>query len=142
MTMSALSVYNLNVYIKECLDCAQTCRVGAEALADNASKFAKYIAACLECAKTCEATAKALLLHKNRTKSIRQSQLEACVMACRVCGQICTKLGEEFECYTMCAESVRRCEEILRALIHSVFPKKSSGIVTLLKHLRVRKAAL
>jgi hypothetical protein len=140
--MPISSIHNLDIYIKECTDCAQTCRACAEAHADNAKKFAKYIAACLECAETCEATAKALLLHKNGIKNIQQAQLEACVIACRLCAQICERLGEKIECFKACAESARRCEEIMRALLRSASPKRSAKAATFLKLLVQRRVAL
>jgi hypothetical protein len=140
--MLAFSVHNLDMYIKACLDCAQTCEVCAEAHINNASKYAKYIDACLECAKTCEATAKALLLHKNGTKNIQPTQLEACAIACKVCWQVCKKPGEKLDSFAVCAEYARRCEEILRAIIQSASPKKFAKVVTFLNPFVKRKVAL
>jgi hypothetical protein len=139
--MSVLSVHNLDIYIKECLDCAQTCRVCAEAHINNANKYSKYIDACLECAKTCEATAKALLLHKNGIKTIQPTRLEACAIACKVCWQICKKLGEH-DSFAVCAEYAQRCEEILHALIRSTSPKTSARVVTFLNFFAKKKVAL
>lgn len=140
--MLILDIHNLDIYIKECFDCAQTCRICAEAHTDKASKFAEYINACLECAKICEATAKTLLLYKSGAKNIRLVQIQACIVACSMCAQKCRKLEEKNECFAACVESALRCEEIMRALMRSGSPPKNTKVAAFLRSFSLRKTAL
>jgi hypothetical protein len=128
---------NIDIYIKECMHAAHTCRTCADGCAGNASKFSEVINVCLECAKACESLAKALLLHKQGIKNVRQVQIEATIVSCRACANRCTQRSREFDCIEVCAKSVRRIEEIITTLLPKSSRPKISKIFTFFKSFTV-----
>lgn len=115
--VSDLSRTNLDLYIRECRHCAQTCRAWAETFAGGAGKNSVTIDACLNCARACEAMANSLLLDQQGIRNVHQAQIEACVTSCRVCAKQCEQRAKNFEGLSVCAKAARRCEEMLLALI-------------------------
>jgi hypothetical protein len=133
VSISNTSPVNLDIYIKECMHCAHTCRTCADGCAGNSSRFSEIINACLECAKTCESLAKALLLQKQGIKHVRQVQIEASVVACRLCASRCESRADESDSISVCAKAARRCEEIVKTLLPKSSHPIRSKIFTYLK---------
>ena len=134
----AISPENLDVYIKECRQCAHTCRTCADGCCGNPEKFSEIIDVCLECAKTCESLAKGLLLHKQGVKNVRHIQIEASIIACRICARQLSQREKESDCIAVCAASVQRCEEIITTLLPKSLRPKNSKISTFLKFFVVK----
>ena len=128
-----ISPQNLDIYIKECMHCAHTCRTCADACAGNPGRFSEIIDVCLECAKTCESLAKGLLLHRQGVKNVRQVQIEATIIVCRLCASRCEQRAKEFDCIPVCVTAVRRCGEIVRTLLPKPSHPKSAKLFTFFK---------
>jgi hypothetical protein len=133
-----ISPERLDIYIKECMHCAHTCRTCADGCAGNPNRFSEIIDVCLQCAKTCESLAKGLSLHKQGVKNIRQVQIEAAIVSSRLCANRCEQRAKEFDCIEVCAKSVRRCEEIITTLLQKPSRPKGAKIFTFLKSFTIK----
>jgi hypothetical protein len=116
VSASNVSSLKLDIYIKECMHCAHTCRTCADSCAGNPSRFSEIINVCLECAKTCESLAKGLSLQKQGIRLVRQVQIEATIVASRLCASRCMPRANESDAISVCADAVRRCEEVIKTL--------------------------
>ena len=128
-----ISPQNLDVYIKETMHCAHTCRTCADSCSRSPARFSEIINVCLECAKTCESLANALSLHKQGVKNVRQIQIEATIVSSRLCAGRCEQRARESDCIEVCANAARRCEEIIKTLLPKSSRYNSSRIFTFLK---------
>jgi hypothetical protein len=108
--------------IEACYDCAQTCTACADACLgeDDVQPLVRCIRLNLDCADVCATTGNVLSRETALDAGIAQAIVEACTVACGVCGEECERHGEHMEHCRLCAESCRRCEqaceEILSAL--------------------------
>ena len=103
------------------LACAQACTTCADAcLAEEmVADLRRCIRTDLDCADVCAATAR-VLSRLSADVAIARAQLEACVAACRTCGEECEQHAGMHEHCRVCAEACRECEracgELLAAL--------------------------
>jgi len=102
--------------------CAQTCTSCADACL--AEEMVAHLRQCirlnLDCADVCEAFAR---LGSRRTGSNEETirkLLEACITACRRCGDECRKHAGEHEHCRVCAESCRACEAACQNALRSM----------------------
>jgi hypothetical protein len=104
--------------------CSITCSQCADAcLAEDAVfSMLRCIRTNLDCADVCQATAAILSRQTELSAALVRSQLEACVVACRVCAEECQKHGVHHEqcrlCAETCLECLEACERLLQGFHH------------------------
>jgi hypothetical protein len=104
--------------IDDLVDCASTCNQCADAcLAEGDPALARCIRLNLDCADVCAATARVISRQTGGAPGAVRSLLEACMAACRSCGDECEGHGAHMEHCAICAEQCRRCEETCRSLL-------------------------
>lgn len=118
--------------IQECGDCAQSCSICADACLgeQNVQMLIRCIRLNQDCADVCEATGRLLSRQTGVEWSLLRSQLQACAIACQVCGAECERHAQHHEHCRVCAESCRRCEEACKQLL-SVIPQGSAQRVAM-----------
>jgi len=109
--------------IEACFDCAQSCTSCADACLgeQNLQTLVRCIRLNLDCADSCDTTGRMLSRQTEPDWGLLRSQLQACAVACRVCGDECEKHAGHHEHCRICAESCRRCEEACNSVL-SVLP--------------------
>lgn len=108
--------------IDELNACAQACTACADAcLSESAvAELTKCIRTNLDCADICAATARVLSRHTGYDANITRSLLEACVTACRSCGDECANHAGMHEHCAICAEACRSCEAACRSMLATI----------------------
>ncbi|EYR62400.1 hypothetical protein N866_08875 [Actinotalea ferrariae CF5-4] len=103
-------------------ECAQTCTSCADACLSEemVADLRKCIRTNLDCADICETTARVLSRHTGYDANITRAQLEACIAACRSCGDECEQHAGMHEHCRVCAESCRACEAACAELLASI----------------------
>lgn len=103
-------------------ECAQTCTACAAAcLAEEHVKdMVKCIRLNLDCADVCQATGRVISRPVEYDAAISRAVLEACVQACKSCGDKCEAHGADMAHCRVCAESCRRCEQACRSLLEAM----------------------
>jgi Domain of Unknown Function (DUF326) len=103
-------------------DCANTCSQCADAcLAEpDLERLAKCIRLNLDCAALCSATASVLTRQTEYDANVTRPALEACIAACRSCGDECARHAEMMEHCRVCAEVCRSCETACRELLDAM----------------------
>jgi len=108
--------------IDELVACGETCTACADACLSEemVAELAKCIRTCMDCADICDTTARVLTRHTGYDANISRALLEACVMACKSCGDECAQHADMHEHCRICSAECRRCEqacsELLRAM--------------------------
>lgn len=107
--------------IDECYDCAQTCISCADACLgeDMVHQLTQCIRLNLDCADVCNATGAVSTRRTGSNEQLIQSMLEACALACRVCGEECERHADEHEHCRICGEACRSCEKACRAALQT-----------------------
>jgi len=102
--------------------CAQTCTACADACLSEAAvaDLRTCIRTDLDCADICGTTSRVLSRHTGYDANITRAQLEACVMACRACGDECKRHAGMHEHCRICAEACRACESACRDLLEAI----------------------
>ena len=103
--------------------CATTCTQCADACLgeDDVARQVKCIRLDLDCADVCTATARILGRRTESDAGVTRAQLEACIAACRACGDECEMHGEHgMDHCAVCAEACRRCEQACQELLAAV----------------------
>jgi hypothetical protein len=100
-------------------DCAQACTqdVDADLAVPNLAEMVKCIRLCLHCADVCTAAARVTGRVAEYEAGITRPLLEACVAACKACGDECERHAHMHEHCRICAEVCRRCEDACRQLL-------------------------
>ena len=108
--------------IEEALSCFQTCTACADACLseDMVAELAKCIRTDLDCATTCAATVEVLSRHTGYDANITRAQLEACIAACKACGDECAQHSQMHEHCKVCADACRACEQACRELLETI----------------------
>jgi len=104
--------------IDACFECAQTCTACADACLseDMVGELVKCIRTNLDCADICDTTGRLLSRHTGYDANTTRTMLQACVQACRSCGEECMAHARHEHC-RVCAEACRRCEQACRDLL-------------------------
>jgi hypothetical protein len=108
--------------IDACHDCAQSCTACADAcLAEQElPTLVRCVRLNLDCADVCGTTGNVLSRQTAFEPTLARAVVQACIDACRTCGEECERHAEHMEQCRVCAESCRSCEqactEILTAL--------------------------
>jgi hypothetical protein len=112
----------LAAVIEEALTCFQTCTACADACLseDMVADLTKCIRSNLDRATTCAATVEVLSRHTGYDANITRGQLEACIAACRACGDECEQHASHHEHCRICADACRRCEQACRDLLATI----------------------
>lgn len=104
--------------IEVLIDCANTCVQCADAcLAEGDPSLARCITLNLDCADVCGTVSRVVSRRTEADPALIRPLLEACVAACRACGDECGSHAEHMEHCAICAEQCRRCEEVCRGLL-------------------------
>ena len=98
-----------------CTACADAC-LSEEMVAD----LTKCIRTNLDCADICATTARVLSRHTGYDANISRTLLEACIMACKSCGDECARHAEHHDHCRICADACRHCEQACRDLLASM----------------------
>jgi len=107
---------NVNRALIDAIDaaysCAQTCTSCADAcLAEEmVAQLRQCIRFNLDCADVCAATATVGTRRTGSNEEVIRKMLDACIVACRLCGQECQRHAGKHEHCRVCAEACRRCE--------------------------------
>jgi hypothetical protein len=98
--------------IDEMYSCAQTCTSCADAcLAEQTvAELRQCIRLNLDCADVCLVTATLANRRTGSDEGVIRRMLEACITACRVCGEECQRHAGKHEHCRVCAEECRSCE--------------------------------
>lgn len=103
------------VCAESCISCADACL--AE---DKVANLRQCIRLNSDCADICFATARIAVRRTGGNEQIIHAVLEACALACRLCGDECDKHAQMHEHCRICADACRRCEEACRKAIPTV----------------------
>ena len=103
-------------------DCTQACTACADdCLSEqNVAELVKCIRLCLDCADVCVATLGVASRQTEYDANVTRPLLEACVAACRSCGNECQRHAEMHEHCRVCAEACRRCEQACNELLDAM----------------------
>jgi hypothetical protein len=102
--------------------CSQACTACADACLseDMVAELRKCIRTNLDCADSCAATARILSRQTEYDANITRAHLQACIQACRSCGDECEQHAQMHEHCRVCAEACRACEEACRELLVTI----------------------
>ena len=108
--------------IDACTDCAQTCTACADACLgeEMVAELTRCIRLNADCADLCAATSGVLSRQTHYDANVTRTTLEACIAACRACGDECAGHAEMHEHCRTCAAASRACEEACRDLLAAV----------------------
>jgi hypothetical protein len=103
-------------------DCAQACTadVDADLGEQDVSEMVTCIRLCMECADICAATVTVTSRLAEYDSKITKPLLEACVVACKSCGDECERHAQMHEHCRVCGEACRRCEQTCRVLLDAM----------------------
>lgn len=108
--------------IESLVACAQACTACADACLSEemVADLRKCIRSNLDCADSCTATARILSRHTGYDANITRAHLEACIAACRACGDECEQHAGMHEHCRICAEACREREAACRELLAAI----------------------
>jgi hypothetical protein len=108
--------------IDACFECAQTCTACADACLaeDMVADLTKCIRTNLDCADICATTGNVLSRHTGYDANLTRTIVEACLTACKACGDECAQHADMHEHCKICADACRRCEAACTALLASL----------------------
>jgi hypothetical protein len=100
-------------------DCAQACTADADdnLSEHNLSEMVKCIRLCLDCADICTVTARVASRQTAYDATVTRPLLQACVAACKSCGDECERHAQMHAHCRVCGEACRRCEQACRELL-------------------------
>jgi hypothetical protein len=107
--------------VEACFDCAQACTSCADACLseDDPSMLARCIRLNLDCADSCSATGRILSRQTGTDSDLIESQIKACMEACRICAQECEKHAPKMAHCKICMESCLSTEKACAKLIEA-----------------------
>ncbi|MDR7385062.1 four-helix bundle copper-binding protein [Promicromonospora iranensis] len=108
--------------IEAIVGCSQACTACADACLseDSVADLRKCVRTNLDCADVCDATSRVLSRHTGYDANISRALLEACIAACRACGDECEQHASMHEHCRVCAEACRACEAACQDLLSSM----------------------
>jgi len=130
-TMSMLGTYpksgsldqaKLAETVDAIIACAEACTACADACLgeDTVAELTTCIRKDLDCGDICDTTARVLTRQTGYDATISRSLLEACVAACKACGDECSRHADMHEHCRICAEACRACEKACRDLLATI----------------------
>ena len=108
--------------VDACIACAQACTACADACLSEEmiNELRTCIRTDLDCADICEVTGRVLSRHTGYDANLTRAQLQACVQACKSCGDECERHAEMHEHCRICAEACRRCEQACQEVLVAI----------------------
>lgn len=108
--------------IEEAYACAQACTSCADAcLAEEmVAELRQCIRLNLDCADVCAATATLATRRTGSNEEVIRKVLEACITACRLCGEECQRHASMHEHCRICADSCQRCEAACQSALKAM----------------------
>lgn len=108
--------------IEALTECANACSQCADACLaeEDVASLVKCVRLNLDCADVCTATGRVISRQTDYDANLTRAQLQACVEACRTCGDECEGHAEHMEHCRICAESCRRAEEAAKELLDAM----------------------
>ena len=105
--------------IEALIECANTCTQCADACLSeqDVQRLTKCIRLDLDCADVCAATSRVISRQTDYDANVTRPVLEACIAACKSCGDECEAHGAHMAHCKVCADSCRRCEKACRTLL-------------------------
>ena len=112
----------LSACIEACFDCSQTCTACADACLSEemVAELTKCIRTNLDCADICDTTGRVLSRHTGYDANLTRAVLQACVQACKSCGDECASHAGMHEHCRVCSVECRRCVPACRELLAAV----------------------
>ena len=74
-------------------------------------------ATCTICADACDHTLRTISRQTDPDPTTQRTAVEACLAACRACGDECERHAQHHEHCRLCAEQCRRCERACQDLL-------------------------
>ncbi|WP_324653686.1 four-helix bundle copper-binding protein [Georgenia phoenicis] len=108
--------------IEALVACSQACTACADACLseDMVDQLRKCIRTNLDCADICDTTARVLSRHTGYDANLTRALLQACIQACRSCGDECAAHAGHHEHCRICAEACRACEQACTELLATI----------------------
>jgi hypothetical protein len=108
--------------VESLVTCAHACTACADACLseDAVADLRACIRLNLDCADSCSTTARILSRHTGYDANVTRAHLQACIAACRSCGDECERHAGMHEHCRVCAEACRACEEACRELMITI----------------------
>jgi hypothetical protein len=108
--------------IDEMCACAQTCTSCADGcLAEQrVTELRQCIRLNLDCADVCTATGALAIRRTGSDGEVVRKMLDACITACRRCGEECQRHASHHEHCRICADACRRCEAACQEALRSM----------------------
>ncbi|RLV56657.1 four-helix bundle copper-binding protein [Aeromicrobium phragmitis] len=102
--------------------CSQACTACADACLSEemVAELRHCIRTDLDCADICATTARVLSRHTSYDADITKAQLQACIQACKTCGEECEQHSTHHEHCRICAEACHECEQACSELLASI----------------------
>jgi hypothetical protein len=113
---------NLAATIDALIACSEACTACADACLSEGmvAELTKCIRTNMDCADMCGTTARVLSRHTGYDANITRTLLEACIMACKSCGDECASHADMHEHCRICAEACRACEHACHELLATI----------------------
>jgi hypothetical protein len=108
--------------IEHCYSCAQTCTSCADACLGEKSvaELTQCIRLNLDCADVCLATGSITTRRTGSNEKVIARQLEACALACRLCGEECRRHANQHEHCKICADACQQCFAACQEALNSL----------------------
>ena len=108
--------------IDACVSCAQMCTACADACLSEemVDQLRKCIRTDLDCADICATTGRVLSRHTGYDANLTRAVLQACITACRSCGDECAQHADMHEHCRICADACRACADACSQLLDSL----------------------
>jgi hypothetical protein len=105
--------------IEACQECAQACTACADACLgeESVQQLTTCVRTNLDCADVCSTTGRVLSRHTGYDANLTRAVLQACVVACRSCGDECDRHAGHHEHCRICADACRQCEQACQQLL-------------------------
>ena len=100
-------------------DCAQACTANADDDLSESSvpDLVKCIRLCLDCADICTTTVGVTSRQTDYDANVTKPLLEACIAACKSCGDECQRHATMHAHCQVCELACRRCEQACKQLL-------------------------
>ena len=119
-----LDLAQLADVIDTVLSCSQTCTACADACLSEDAEMLPRLVTCirtdLDCADICATTARVLSRHTGYDANITRAQLQACITACKTCGDECAAHADMHDHCRICADACRACEQACARLLTAI----------------------
>jgi hypothetical protein len=108
--------------IDRLVECESTCTQCADAcLAEqDVATLIKCIRLNLDCADVCLTTSRVISRQTEYDANVTRPLLDACVTACKSCGDECERHATHMPHCATCAESCRRCDQACREFLGAI----------------------